>query len=104
MTARREIPRVDRLLQELLRAVLPELAHRRVGVDDGVLQLAPYPLHLPDVDVLSGIAVGIHLDRHAWRIHDLERAEGGHERHAILEALGHRLVSLTHDARDSVAR
>src|SRR5438552_12705446 len=49
---RRELPRVHGLLQELLRVVLPELAHMRVRVDDGVLQLAADALDLADVDVL----------------------------------------------------
>src|SRR5215813_3075448 len=65
--AGREVPRIDRLLQELLGVVLPELAHGRVRVDDGVLQLAADALDLADVDVLGRVAVGVHLHRAARR-------------------------------------
>ena len=37
VAARRELARVDGLFQELLGVVLPELAHPRVRMDDGVL-------------------------------------------------------------------
>src|ERR1700751_1862314 len=44
--ARGIVARVEGLLQELLRVVLPELAHRRIGEDHGVLELATHALDL----------------------------------------------------------
>src|ERR1043165_5406157 len=46
---RRPIPRVHRVLQELLGLVGPELAHVRVGVDDAVHQPPVLALDLADV-------------------------------------------------------
>src|SRR5690349_19306949 len=51
--AGRELPRVHRLLEELLGIVGPELAHGRIGVDHRVLEHAADLLDLPDVDVLG---------------------------------------------------
>src|SRR5215471_3458876 len=68
---RRELAGVHGLLEELLGVVLPELAHRRVGVDHRVLELAVDALDLADVDVLGGVAVGVHLDGAARGVLDL---------------------------------
>src|SRR5689334_16752932 len=73
VTARREVPRVHRLLQEFVWIVLPELVDVRIGEDDGVLQHAVHTLDLPDVDVLRRIAVRVHLHRTARRVADLHR-------------------------------
>src|SRR5438128_356648 len=54
--ARRVIARVEGLLQELLRGVLPELAHGRVGEEHAVLAMGADTLDLAHVDVLEGIA------------------------------------------------
>jgi len=35
---RRPVARIDGALEEFVRPVGPELAHRRIGLDDGVLQ------------------------------------------------------------------
>src|SRR6266850_4251138 len=90
-----EVPGIDRLLEELLRVVLPELAHVRVRVDDRVLQLAVHALDLADVDVLRRVAVGVHLHRAPRRVGDLHLAQGRHERGAVLHLAAdglHRLV------------
>src|SRR5947208_16937722 len=48
---RREVARVHRVLQELLRVIRPELAHVRVSVDHAVHQAPVLAPHLPTVDV-----------------------------------------------------
>src|SRR3989441_539362 len=100
---RRELPRVHGLLQELLRVVLPELAHMRVRVDDGVLQLAAEALDLADVDVLRRVAVSVHLHRAAGRVGDPHPAQRGHERRAILDVAADRLDRLADHAGARVA-
>src|SRR5947209_4899536 len=100
---RRELPRVHGLLQELLRVVLPELAHMRVRVDDGVLQLAADALDLADVDVLRRVAVGVHLHRTAGRVGDPHPAQRGHERRAVLDVAADRLDRLADHAGARVA-
>src|SRR5437867_3351516 len=79
MTAGREVPRIHGLLEKLLRVVLPELADRRVRMDDRVLQPAAHALHPADVDVLRGVAVRVHLHGAARRVGDLDLSEGAHE-------------------------
>src|SRR5713226_5040668 len=54
---RREVARVHRVLQELLRVVGPELAHVGIGVDHAVHQAPVLALHLADVDVADHVAV-----------------------------------------------
>src|SRR6266446_5391867 len=61
--ARREVAVVHGLLQEIFGLVLPELRDGRVGVDDGVPELAVPLLDLADVDVLDRVAVGVELHR-----------------------------------------
>src|ERR1700704_3013236 len=56
---RREVARVHRILQELLRLVGPELAHVRIGVDHPVHQPAVLALDLADVDVADHVAVAV---------------------------------------------
>src|SRR6266576_2051482 len=67
---RREVARVHRVLQELLRIVGPELAHVGIAVDHAVHQPPVLALHLADVDVADHGAVlvepglaarGVHL-------------------------------------------
>src|SRR3954463_12387081 len=54
---RRIVARVDRLRQELLLVVGPELADIRVGLDHRVDELATFALALADEDVADRIAV-----------------------------------------------
>src|SRR3990167_2916006 len=61
--AGRVVAAVDRLLEVLLRVVLPELPHRGVGVDDGVLVEVPDLVDAPDVDFLVGVPVLVDLAR-----------------------------------------
>src|SRR2546428_341196 len=82
--AGRKVARVDRLLQEFFRGVLPELADGRVRVDHRVLQLAVHALDLAYVDVLDRAAVRIHHDGPARRILDLRPAQCVHERGPVL--------------------
>src|SRR6266404_4101112 len=56
---RREVARVHRVLQELLRVVGPELAHVRIGVDHAVHQPGVLALDLADVDISNDIAVRV---------------------------------------------
>src|SRR6266446_1041682 len=53
----RPVARIDRILQELLGLVGPELAHVRVGVDDAVHQPAVLALDLAYIDVADHVAV-----------------------------------------------
>src|SRR5690349_11558060 len=85
MLAGRKVSVVDRLLQEFFRLVLPELAHRWIGVDDGVLELPSHLLDFSDINILRRVAVGVHLDGTSWGILDLHFSQRPHERRAILD-------------------
>src|SRR5215469_9352229 len=80
----RIVSRVERHLQELVGIVFPELAHRRIGEDHGVLELAAHPLHLAHVDVLDGIAPLVDDHRPAGKVLELHLLEGGQEGLAVL--------------------
>src|SRR5437868_4579737 len=56
---------VDRLFQELVRVVGPELADVRIGLDDGVDELAALLFDLADVDVADHVAVLVERHRAA---------------------------------------
>src|SRR5215510_1324748 len=49
-------------LEKFLRLVRPELGHERIGVDDGVEELAARLVHANDVHVLGWVAVLVELD------------------------------------------
>src|SRR6516164_3741637 len=82
--AGREVPAVDRLLEELVLAELPELADVRIGLDDGVPKLLLVVaehlllLDLLDVDVLHRVAHLVDGDGTAQRI-QLQRGDLLHE-------------------------
>src|SRR5439155_23187314 len=82
--AGRVVPRVERLLEIVLGLVLPELADGRVGGDHGVLQATAHALDLADVNVLDGIALGVHRERPARGVLDVDLAERGQQRGPIL--------------------
>src|SRR4030081_3160150 len=75
---RREVARVHRVLEELLRLVGPEIAHVRTGGDRAVHQPPVLALHLADVDVADDVAVLVEGDRAARGVH-LEAAHRLHE-------------------------
>src|SRR5207247_2882313 len=64
---RREVARVHRVLQELLRVIRPELAHIGIGVDHAVQQASVLALHLADVDVAEDVALRVDPDMAARR-------------------------------------
>src|SRR4051812_21674381 len=59
---RRVIARIHRAGEELAALVLPELAHRRIGLEHRVHQLAVLAFHLADVDIHGRIAQRVELD------------------------------------------
>src|SRR3989442_1230787 len=81
---RREVARVHRVLEELLRLVGPELAHVRVSVDHAVYQAPVLALHLADVDVADDVAVLVEPDLAARGVH-LEAAHRLHEGLLVLD-------------------
>src|SRR5262249_44265582 len=72
--AGREVAIIDRLRQEPVLSVGPELTDLRIGLDYGVPELVLVVtehlllLDLLDVDVLDRVAVFVELDRSTWRI------------------------------------
>src|SRR5258708_37154076 len=82
---RREVARVQRVLEELLRVVGPELAHVGIGVDHAVHQAPVLALHLADVDVADDVAVLIEPDLAARGVH-LEAAHRLHEGLLVLDS------------------
>src|SRR5258705_13292015 len=101
--AGRPVPRVQGLLEEVFRLVGPELGHGRVGVDDGVLELAALPLYPANVDVLDGVAVGVELDRPARGVGDLGFPERGQEGRLLLYVAIHGARRLVDPATAGIA-
>src|SRR6266852_6701504 len=97
------VSRIERLLQKLLRVVLPELAHRRVGEDHAVLEVAAHALDLPHVDVLDGIAPAVDDHGAAGEVLQLDLPQGGQERLAVLDLAVDRLDRFHDPARVGVA-
>src|SRR3954470_15755873 len=81
---RREVARIHRVLQELLRLVRPELAHVRIGVDHRVDEPAFLARHLADVHVADHVAVLVELHRPAAGV-EVARAHRLHERLLVLD-------------------
>src|SRR6187551_1825364 len=79
---RRIVARIDRLLEELLLVVGPELADVVVGLDRlvPVLQAVFGPLlaKLPDVEVANHVAEMVELDRSARRVGEVDAPHRGH--------------------------
>src|SRR5262249_17272314 len=76
---RRIVARVDRLRQEPLLVVGPELADVRVGLDRRVDELAVLALAAPDVEVADHVAEMIEAERSARRVREVDAAHGGDE-------------------------
>src|SRR6185312_5366539 len=70
---RRIVARIDRLRQELLLVVSPELAHVMVGLDGLVDVLSVGLLDTADVEVADDIAEVVELDRAARRVLEIDR-------------------------------
>src|SRR5512143_1020321 len=81
---RRVVARIDRLRQELLLVVSPELADVVVGlygfVPEAQTVLGALFAQLPDVEVANHVAEMIELDRAAWRVCQVDRP---HRRHQL---------------------
>src|SRR6185312_4942451 len=76
---RRKVARIDRLLQELLLVISPELTHVVIGLDSFVDELAVRLFEMADEDVANHIPQMIELDRAARRISQRDRFHGGHK-------------------------
>src|SRR5437867_10377369 len=77
------VARVEGQLEVLVGIVFPELAHRGIREDHGVLELAAYPLHLAHVDVLDGIAPLVDDHGPAREVLELHLLEGSEEGLAV---------------------
>src|SRR5271167_5129256 len=66
---RRIIARVDRISEELLGIVSPELAHVRISLDDRVNETTFLTDHFPDVHVTDDVAVAVERHRPAAGVH-----------------------------------
>src|SRR5438105_11704510 len=80
----RPLARIDRILQELLRIVGPELAHSRIGVDDRVDQASILAFDFANIDVADDIAVLVERYRAARRV-DPGRPQRFHECWFVLD-------------------
>src|SRR4249920_246693 len=80
---RRVVARIDRLRQELLLVVSPELADVVVGlhgfVPEAQTVLGALFAQLPDVEVANHVAKMIELDRAAWRVSQVDRPHRCHQ-------------------------
>src|SRR5512147_2114050 len=81
---RRIVPRVDRLGEEPLLDVGPELAHLRVRLDRGVDELVALALAAPDVEVADHVAEMIEGERPAGRVGERHRAQRPIHRLAVV--------------------
>src|SRR5207244_13335438 len=72
---RRPVARIDRVLQELLLVIRPELAHVRIRIDDGLDEAYLIALDLADVDVAHDVAVHVegHGPAHRFRLDPSQR-------------------------------
>src|SRR5438105_13615978 len=65
---RRKVPGVDRLREEPLLVVRPELAHLGIRLDGRVDQLVALALAAPDVEVADDVAEAVEVERPARRV------------------------------------
>src|SRR5262245_2894722 len=72
---RRVVARIDRIGQELLLVIGPELADVGVGLDDSVDELAALALALADENLADHVAILIELDRPARGVGERDRSE-----------------------------
>src|SRR5919197_4943156 len=86
----REVARIDRVLEKLLRLIGPELAHVGIGVDDLVHQPSLLARDAADVDVAHHVPVLVERDRAAAGVH-LDGADGLHESRFVLDVSADRV-------------
>src|SRR5919198_1195828 len=86
----REVARIDRALEKLLRLIGPELAHVGIGVDDLVHQPSLLARDAADVDVAHHVPVLVERDRAAAGVH-LDGADGLHESRFVLDVSADRV-------------
>src|SRR5262245_3463803 len=80
----RVVARVDRVCQERLFVVGPELAHARIDLDDRVHQLAIFTLAASDENVADDVAILIELDRSTWGVGDRDLVQGLGQSFAVI--------------------
>src|SRR6187551_3496063 len=81
---RREVARIDRLLQEPLFVVSPELTHVVIGLDRLVDQLAVRLFEMANEDFADHVPQMVELDGTARRIGERDRLHRGHERRLVV--------------------
>src|SRR5207249_1549058 len=81
---RRIVPRVDRLSQEPLLVVGPELADFRIGLDRRVDELVALPLGPPDVEGPDHVTEVIERERPSGRVDQRDAAQRPVERLAVV--------------------
>src|SRR5215468_10039459 len=81
---RRIVARVDRLRQEPLLVVGPELADVLVGLDRRVDELAVLALAAPDVGVADDVAEMVEVERPARRVGEADAAHRCDERFLVV--------------------
>src|SRR5712691_3653851 len=84
-SARPGLAVVDRVLQELVGIVGPELADVRIGLDHGVDELAALLLDLADVDVADHVAVLVEAHGAACGLDLVAPAQRRHQRGLVLD-------------------
>src|SRR5262245_18919179 len=76
---RRVVARIDRLLEELLLVVSPELAHVVIGLDRLVDEFSVRLFEVADEEIPDNIAETVKFDRPARRIGERDRLHCGHK-------------------------
>src|SRR5262249_41608191 len=85
LSARPRLAIVDRMLEELVRVVGPELADVGIGLDHGVDELAALLLDLADVDVADHVALLVETHRPATRWDFVTRPQRRLQRILVLD-------------------
>ncbi len=85
LPARPGLAVVDRVLQELVGIVGPELAHVRIRLDHGVDELATFLLDLADIDVADHVAVFVEAHGAARGLDLVARAQRRLQRILVLD-------------------
>src|SRR5215475_2045982 len=81
---RRVVARIDRVRQEYLFVIRPELAHARIGLDDRVHQLPILALAASHEYVADDIAILIELDRSTRGVGDRDLVQGLGQSFAVI--------------------